>query len=402
MNGNGKTTYEDFAAKMGWKVEPEAPIYEEEEPVFSTEEGKRATSNGSGWDENVKPSPLLPVQSTAEFISNFTPPDYLVYGLIQRRFIYSMTGPTGEGKTSVALLIALLVDRGQSLNGREIEKGKVLFLAGENPDDVRMRWIKFLDHWKLSEADVNVWFVPGSFALSDKVMRERIVKANQEHGPFDLIIVDTSAAFFLGDDENTNPQMLAHAKMLRGLIDLIGGNPAVVVTSHPVKNWTRENMVPRGGGAFLNEMDGGLSCMKVDGTMIAELHWCGKFRGPEFNAIPFRLEVGTCERLKDPKGRDVWTVIAHRVTTQERDAAAKAAQNNEDKLLEAIAEVPGASYTDLAKECGFSMKNGEPYKMLAQRLVTALERAKMIKKQGGRWVLTKAGKERLADNKISF
>src|SRR6516164_366891 len=65
-------------------------------------------------------SSLLPIQSTAEFISNFVPPEYLVYGLIQRRFIYSMTGPTGEGKTSVALLIALLVDRGQALNGREI------------------------------------------------------------------------------------------------------------------------------------------------------------------------------------------------------------------------------------------------------------------------------------------
>jgi hypothetical protein len=47
----------------------------------------------------------------------------LIYGLIQRRFIYSMIGPTGEGKTSIALLIALLVDRGQSLNGRDIEKG---------------------------------------------------------------------------------------------------------------------------------------------------------------------------------------------------------------------------------------------------------------------------------------
>jgi RecA-family ATPase len=123
-----------------------------------------------------------------------------------------LTGPTGEGKTSVALLIALHVDQGWPVEGRDIDKGKVLFLAGENPDDVRMRWIKFLDEQKLDEKDVNVVFVPGSFALSDKVMRDRIVQANKDHGPFDLIIVDTSAAFFEGDDENTNPQMLAHAK----------------------------------------------------------------------------------------------------------------------------------------------------------------------------------------------
>ena len=99
-----------------------------------------------------------------------------------------------------------------------------------------MRWIKFLDDKKLDDKDVNVFFAPGSFVLSDKVIRDRIVKANKAHGPFDLIIVDTSAAFFEGDDENANPLMLAHAKMLRGLIDLIGGNPTVIVTSHPVKN----------------------------------------------------------------------------------------------------------------------------------------------------------------------
>ena len=354
----------------------------------------------------LKSTALLPIQSTAEFISNFVPPDYLIYGLIQRRFIYSMTGPTGEGKTSVALLIALLVDRGQALNGREIERGKVLFLAGENPDDVKMRWIKFLDHWGLKEADVNVWFIPGSFVISDKEMRARIVEANKTHGPFDLIAVDTSAAFFEGDDENVNPQMLAHAKMLRGLIDLVGDNPCVIVTSHPVKNWSRENMIPRGGGAFLNEMDGNLTCMKVEGTMITELHWGGKFRGPEFNAIPFRLEVGTCGKLKDAKGRDVWTVIAHQVSVQERDAAEDAAEKNKAKLLAAMEKMPGASYTDLAKKCDFYMKNGEPYKSLVQRLITALKNEKMIKNQGGKWVLTKAGKEKAGEseeqNEIPF
>jgi hypothetical protein len=336
-------------------------------------------------------APPLPIQSSTEFVSNFTPPDYLIDGLLQRRFIYSMTGPTGDGKTSVALLIALCVSQGFSLDGREIDKGKVLFMAGENPDDVRMRWIKQLDHAGLDPASVNVHFIPGSFALSDTVMRDRIMAANEERGPFDLIIVDTSAAFFEGDDENVNTQMLSHAKRLRGLINLIAGNPTIIVTSHPVKNFTRENMIPRGGGAFLNEMDGNLTCMKLDGTMISELHWCGKFRGIDFNAIPFRLEVGQTERLKDSKGRLLWTVIARPITDNERDAAENTAETNQNKLLAAMVKMPGASLADLAQECGWQTKDGKPYKSLVQRLVTALKAAKLVKKQSGRWVLTKAG-----------
>jgi hypothetical protein len=319
--------------------------------------------------------------------------DYLIDGLLQRRFIYSMTGPTGEGKTSVALLIALCVSQGLSLDGREIDKGRVLFMAGENPDDVRMRWIKQLDHAGLDPANVNVHFIPGSFALSDQEMRNRIVQANEERGPFDLIIVDTSAAFFEGDDENVNTQMLTHAKRLRGLINLIAGNPTIIVTSHPVKNFTHENMIPRGGGAFLNEMDGNLTCMKMDGTMVTELHWCGKFRGIDFNAIPFRLEVGKTEKLKDSKGRLLWTVIACQITEGERNAAEDKAEKNKGKLLAAMARQNGASMLDLAQECGWSTKDGKPYKSLVQRLVNALKAEKMVKKENGKWVLTKKGQE---------
>ena len=134
--------------------------------------------------------------------------------------------------------------------------------------------------------------------------------AKKQWPSFSTIIVDTSAAFFEGDDENVNTQMMAHAKRLRGLINLIAGEPTVIVTSHPIKNFNRENMLPRGGGAFMNEMDGNLTCMKVDGTMITELHWCGKFRGIGFGAVPFRLEVGKTDKLRDSKGRQFWTVTA--------------------------------------------------------------------------------------------
>ena len=99
----------------------------------------------------------------------------------------------------------------------------------------------------------------------------------------------------------------------------------------------------------------------------------------------------------------MWTVISHPITFKERDTAEKAAEDNKTTLSAAIAKMPGASYVELAKKCEFFMKNGEPYKSLVQRLITALKNEKMIKKQGGRWVLTKSGKQEAEQqNEIPF
>ena len=88
------------------------------------------------------PAVTLPIKlalSSAEFVAGFTPPDYLVVGWLQRRFVYSLTAATGDGKTAVALLITLLISKGFKLGKLDFKCGRVLYFAGENPDDVRMR-----------------------------------------------------------------------------------------------------------------------------------------------------------------------------------------------------------------------------------------------------------------------
>jgi Toprim-like len=54
------------------------------------------------WAPSAKDEkPKLALSST-EFVAGFTPPDYLVVGWLQRRFVYSLTAATGDGKTAVA------------------------------------------------------------------------------------------------------------------------------------------------------------------------------------------------------------------------------------------------------------------------------------------------------------
>jgi hypothetical protein len=74
-----------------------------------------------------------------------------------------------------------------------------------------------------------------------------------------------------------------YARTLQTLTKLPGG-PCVVALCHPTKTVTNPAfLLPRGGGAFLNELDGNLSAWKRDEDIV-ELHH-GKLRGPGFEPL---------------------------------------------------------------------------------------------------------------------
>jgi hypothetical protein len=326
--------------------------------------------------------------SSAEFVAGFTPPDYLIVGWLQRRFVYSLTAATGDGKTAVALLITLLISQGFKLGKLDFKCGRVLYFAGENPDDVRMRWMATTQQFGLAPEDIdNVYFVPGVFKFTEISERIHQEMAAQELA---LVIVDTSAAYFETDDENNNMQALAHAKRLRELSRLPGG-PTVLICCHPTKN--AESLVPRGGGAFLNEVDGNLTCKRDD--LAVELHWCGKFRGPDFAPLSFQLKVVTHERLKDTDENLIQTVVALALTDEGLRDMKSARRTDEDRVLLSISEDPQLPSRERARQLGWFMKSGDPYHMRAVRAEKALAAGRLITKARDGWELTKAGEKEI-------
>ena len=322
--------------------------------------------------------------SSAEFVAGFEPPDYLIVGWLQRRFVYSLTAATGAGKTAIALQLVLLVSRAKMLGGQEVKRGSVLYFAGENPDDVRMRWIATTAAAELTPEDIdNVHFMPGTTLLSKSIEEIRTELATHELA---LVVVDTSAAFFEGDDENNNTQALAHAKRMRALSELPGG-PTVLVCSHPTKN--AETLLPRGGGAFLNETDGNLTAVREDLTV--QVHWQGKFRGPEFAPIDFRLEVVTHPRLHDKDNNPIRTVIAQHLDEVGLKQMKADSRLDQDVVLLSIEQNSEMTQRERARELNWVMKSGEPYQMRVARAESALTRSGLIKLHRGRWELTDKG-----------
>jgi hypothetical protein len=331
-------------------------------------------------------APLL--RSSSDFTRDFIPPDYLLDGILQRRFIYSITAKTGGGKSAIALLLTASVDQGRLVGNREVQKGRVLYFAGENPDDIRMRWIAMAPHFGFDVDQANVYFIEGTFKISEMVAR--IKQEAETAGPFDLIIVDTSAAYFEDDDENSNTQAGVHARRLRGLVNLAGG-PCVIVLCHPTKNASSDNLLPRGGGAFLAEMDGNLTAVNADG--IVTLYWQGKFRGPDFSPITFQLNTVTHERLKDSRGRLIPTVIAVHLSEAAQEEIARAALSNENRVLAEIATKPDQSYAQIAQALGWQVRDGSPHKVKVLRCVDRLKDARLVVMERGKPIATDKGKK---------
>ena len=340
--------------------------------------------------EFVAEATLQLVKSSAEFVRGFVPPDYAIDGLVQRRFLYSLTAPTGHGKTAIALLFAASKALGRSIGNRDVDPGRVLYLVGENPDDVKMRWIAFAEKMKFDAETIDVHFVEGVLKLSNTGHK---IKAEIERlgGDVDLVFVDTSAAYFEGTEENGNVEAGTHARQMRQTLGSLPGGPCVIVLCHPVKNPTQDNLLPRGGGAFIAEVDGNLTCWKTDS--LVSLHWQGKFRGPDFAPITFQVETVTSEKIRDSKGRTIPTVIAKTLSDTERREAEASSRGDEDGVLGILAENDHLSMVALATSLGWTTHAGEPNKSKVQRLVERLKKAKLVETDRSGLSLTPKGKE---------
>ena len=222
--------------------------------------------------------------------------------VVWRGRTYTLTGPTGDGKTTLCMTAALAVVTGRAdILGLDVERGRVLYLAIENPDDIVARFAiaqRFYGIPSLTLRD-RLFIIPvkatpeAVFAALEKLARS---------GEFALIVIDTLAAYFDGTDLNNNVEAGNFIRRLRTLTTVLG-NPAVVIPAHPIKGADQTKLSPYGGGAIINEVDGNLTLWRVGNTCT--LHWQLKLRGPNFAPVRFQFRDYGCDAVRDAKGRRV-------------------------------------------------------------------------------------------------
>jgi hypothetical protein len=326
-----------------------------------------------------------------QLMDGFLMPDWLIEGILQRGSLYACTSPTGHGKTAVWLLHACMIHAGRTIGRLITKKGNVLYVAGENVEDIKARLFGMCAAFNLTPQELP-YFLPAAFPLNEIEATSLVSEINNLKITFSLIIFDTAASFFPGDDENDNVLAGTYARTMR-LLTQLPGNPAVLALSHPTKNAAGDHLLPRGGGAFLNELDANLTLWSAD-QEITTLHWQGKIRGPDFAPLSYRLRPVQTGFI-DNFNRNFMTVVADPVSEEESNFHRSERTDNEDLILRLINANPDQSLADLARHAGWLGEDGLPLRPKVQRAILSLADDGLIlqPRKGGKWSLTPKGQK---------
>ena len=327
------------------------------------------------------------IKSSDEFLADLEPLEYLIDGILPTGVVYSLTGYPGHGKTTLALQFGLSVALGERFADRDVQHGDVLFLAGENPYNLKWQYAAALAARGVTSAE-RMHFVEGHFSIS--AMIETLKAKMDELQDLKLVVIDSLQAFFEGEDDNANIKMVEAARQFRE-IGTIGSRPGVVVIAHPAgKEPKKDNLVPRGGGAFLAEIDGNLTVW-CPGEDMQHLHHSPKFRGAGFDTIEFIMATHEFDHLTDTHGTPLKLKVSRPALLIEQVTRADRHDDQMRSLLTELSASPRMSIREIQSRTGIS-------KSTVQRLIKEANEEKLIKRHAKGWKITDGGDEYLGND----
>jgi hypothetical protein len=165
---------------------------------------------------------------TVEEVLRFPPPRWLVRGLLEQQSLSVIYGAPGEGKSFVALDIAISVSRGTSWQGREVTRGPVVYVFGEGGRGLQKRlhaWIRSNDG-RLG----NIFFICSPVQVYRSEDLPALATQIEQHNlKPSLVVFDTFARCFVGGDENNAKDVGEFVDALQKFLHKIGDAAALIV-----------------------------------------------------------------------------------------------------------------------------------------------------------------------------
>ncbi len=279
---------------------------------------KRLIDSRNGQADSYLPEPITPKANRFRFIDDdeierLPPIEYLVEGLIPKKSLAEIHAPPGAGKSFLALDISLAVASGRSWNGREVDRGNVLYVAAEGSSGLPQRVAAWKHAAEVSPGRQGVWFSTQPLQLLERASVLEFAEAVRDmgHGGISLLVIDTFARCFAGGDENSSRDMgvaIDAADLLRTVLDC-----AVLIIHHTRK----DGEVERGSTALRGALDV-MMAVRLEGEGELTLS-CEKMKdAAEFERIDLQLKptLNSCVVT----AKTGWQVGSENLTKNERAA----------------------------------------------------------------------------------
>ncbi len=182
--------------------------------------------------------------------------------VIERGCTGQMFGPSGSGKSFVAIDMACAVGTGGKWNGNQCEQGIVLYFAGEGLAGLRRRvkaWHRHNNNADLSRVNISRSVITFDAAGIRKVIVEVRQLEEITGDKVALIVIDTLARHIQGDENNTQ-NMSEFVQSVDGLRGAFPGSTAVIV--HHTGNNAEATNRSRGSSALKAACDFEIQCDK--------------------------------------------------------------------------------------------------------------------------------------------
>ena len=250
-------------------------IFTQHQPCANDEDGD---SQLEAFSSPLPPYTFL----TTDELQNLPTTKWRVKGLFPEHGLGSIYGPSGSGKSFLALDLMASIACGITFYGHKTSQCPVVYVALEGTGGIAKRVEAYETHHKIKLPSTFriVTDMLSLFSSEASIFAEAVIEAGLNEG---VIVIDTLAQSAPGSDENSSAHMgtiIANAQLLQKMT-----NSLVVLIHHTGKDTSRG---ARGHSSLYAALDAALEVKRTQGG----LEWLSaKVKdGASGNATSFRLE----------------------------------------------------------------------------------------------------------------
>jgi predicted ATP-dependent serine protease len=201
---------------------------------------------------------------TLKQLREMPPLAWLVEGTILEESVVILYGPSGVGKTFVALDLALSITEGRPWLGMSTKQGSVVYVQAESPRGMVPRADAWAAHHSVTLGE-KFHVVPDAVQLMDSVSVSAFIKTVEPVDPV-VIFIDTLSRAFVGGEENSAKDVGTLLNGARRISQETGAT--VILIHHTGKDLDGGE---RGSSAFRGNVDTTLSLKKSGNDVLLKI-----------------------------------------------------------------------------------------------------------------------------------